>query len=89
MALGAQSRDVLRLIVRQGAWLAGCGISLGLAAAFSLTRLMASMLYGVKPSDFPTFAAMAALLGAVALLASYLPSRRAMALDPVAALRHE
>jgi putative ABC transport system permease protein len=89
MALGAQPGDVLRLILRQGAWLAGCGIALGLAAAFALTRLMGSMLYGVKPSDFPTFAAMAALLGAVALLASYLPSRRAMALDPVAALRHE
>jgi putative ABC transport system permease protein len=89
MALGAQARDVRRLIVRQGAWLAGCGIALGLAAALALTRLMASMLYGVKPSDFPTFAVMAALLGAVALLASYLPSRRAMALDPVAALRHE
>ena len=89
MALGAQPGDVARLIVGQGAWLAGCGISLGLAAAFALTRYMASMLYGVEPSDFPTFAVMAAMLGAVALLASYLPSRRAMALDPVAALRHE
>jgi putative ABC transport system permease protein len=89
MALGAQSGDVLRLIMRQGALLAVCGIALGLAGAFALTHLMESMLYGVKPSDFPTFAAMAALLGAVALLASYLPSRRAMALDPVAALRHE
>jgi putative ABC transport system permease protein len=89
MALGAQTGDVTRLIVSQGARLAGCGISLGLAAAFALTRYMASMLYGVEPSDFPTFAAMAAMLGAVALLASYLPSRRAMALDPVAALRHQ
>jgi ABC-type antimicrobial peptide transport system permease subunit len=89
MALGAQPGDVARLIVGQGAWLAGCGISLGLAAAFALTRYMASMLYEVEPSDFPTFAVMAAMLGAVALLASYLPSRRAMALDPVAALRHE
>jgi putative ABC transport system permease protein len=89
MALGAQTGDVARLIVSQGARLAGCGISLGLAAAFALTRYMASMLYGVEPSDFPTFAAMAAMLGAVALLASYLPSRRAMALDPVAALRHQ
>jgi putative ABC transport system permease protein len=89
MALGAQSVDVRWMILRQGAWLAGCGLVFGLAAAFGLTRLMASMLYGVKPSDFPTFAAMAALLGAVALLASYLPSRRAMRLDPVSALRHE
>ena len=89
MALGAQPGDVAWLIVSQGAWLAGCGIALGLAAAFALTRYMASMLYAVKPSDFPTFAVMAAMLGAVALLASYLPSRRAMALDPVVALRHE
>ena len=89
MALGAQPGDVAWLIVRQGARLAAFGIALGLAAAFALTRFMASMLYGVEPSDFPTFAAMAATLGAVALLASYFPSRRAMALDPVAALRHE
>lgn len=89
MALGAQPGDVLRLVMGQSAWLAGAGILVGLAAALALTRVMASMLYGVMPSDFPTFAAMAALLGVVALLASYLPSRRAMALDPVAALRHE
>ena len=89
MALGAQRGDVARLIVGQGARLAGSGILIGLAAAYALTRYMASMLYGVKASDFPTFAAMAVMLGAVALLASYLPSRRAMALDPVAALRHE
>jgi putative ABC transport system permease protein len=89
MALGAQPGDVARLIVRQGAWLAACGIALGLGAALAVTRYMASMLYGVEPSDFATFAAMSALLGAVALLASYLPSRRAMALDPVAALRQD
>jgi putative ABC transport system permease protein len=89
MALGAQRGDVAWLIVRQGASLAALGISLGLVAAFALTRYMASMLYGIQPSDFPTFAAMAAMLGAVALLASFLPSRRAMALDPMAALRYE
>jgi putative ABC transport system permease protein len=89
MALGAQPGDVARLIVRQGALLAGCGIGLGLAAAFALTRFMAGMLYGVEPSDFPTFAGMSAALGAVALLASYLPARRAMALDPTVALRHD
>jgi len=89
VAMGAQPGDVIRLILGQGALLAGAGIAAGLAAALGLTRLMASMLYQIKPTDFPTFAGMAVLLGAVATLASYLPSRRAMALDPVAALRHE
>jgi len=89
MALGAQPGDVARMIVRQGAWLAGSGIAIGLGTAFALTRYMSSMLYGVEPSDFRTFAAIAGLLGAVALLASYLPSRRAMALDPVEALRRD
>jgi len=89
VALGAQPGDVLKLIVGQGARLAACGIALGLAAAFALTRLMASMLYSVKATDAFTFALISLLLGGVALAASYLPSRRAMALDPVAALRHE
>jgi len=89
MALGARPGDVLKLVLGQGARLAACGIAAGLAAAFGLTRLMASMLYQVKPADAWTFAAISVLLGAVALAASYLPSRRAMALDPVAALRHE
>jgi putative ABC transport system permease protein len=89
MALGAQSRDVLQLIVGQGARLAAFGIAAGLSAAVALTRLMASMLYGVKATDAYTFAAISVLLGAVALAACYLPSRRAMALDPVTALRHE
>jgi putative ABC transport system permease protein len=89
MALGAQSRDVLQLVVGQGARLAAFGIASGLSAAVALTRLMASMLYGVKATDAYTFAAISLLLGAVALAACYLPSRRAMALDPVTALRHE
>jgi putative ABC transport system permease protein len=88
-AMGAQPRDVLQLVLRRGARLAGCGIAAGLAIAFALTRLMSAMLYGVKATDAFTFAGIALLLGAVALLASYLPSRRAMALDPLAALRHE
>jgi putative ABC transport system permease protein len=88
-ALGAQRGDVLRLVLGQGAQMAALGIVLGLAGALALTRFMASMLYGVKPTDFFTFAAISLLLGAVALIASYIPSRRAMALDPVAALRHE
>jgi putative ABC transport system permease protein len=80
---------VIKLVLGHGARLAAYGIVIGLAAAFGLTRLMESMLFGVSPRDFYTFAAISALLGAVALAASYLPSRRAMALDPVAALRHE
>ena len=89
MALGAESPHILRLVVGQGARLAAYGIAAGLAASFGLTRLMAGMLYEVHPADAYTFAAIALLLGAVALLASYLPSRRAMALDAVTALRHE
>jgi putative ABC transport system permease protein len=89
VALGAQSSDVLKLVLGQGARLAGYGIAAGLAGAFGLTRLMATMLYGVTPTDAYTFAAISVLLGAVALAASYLPSRRALALDPVTALRHE
>ena len=88
-ALGAQPTAVLKLILGQGARLAACGIALGMAAAFALTRLMANLLYQVKPTDAWTFSAVPLLLGAVALLASYIPSRRAMALDPMAALRHE
>jgi len=89
VAMGARPGDVLKLVVGQGARLAACGIALGLAGAFALTRLMTSMLYSVRATDALTFAAISLLLGGVALAASYLPSRRAMALDPVAALRHE
>jgi predicted permease len=89
MALGAESGNVIKLILGHGARLAASGIAIGLVLAFGLTRLMASMLFGVSPRDFYTFAAISALLGAVALAASYLPALRAMALEPAAALRHE
>ena len=89
VALGAQPGDVLKLVLGQGARLAGYGIAAGLVLAFALTRLMASMLYAVKATDAYTFAAIPLLLGGVALAASYLPSRRALALDPVIALRDE
>ncbi len=89
MALGAQRSHVFGLIVGFGARLAALGIVLGLAGAFLLTRLMASMLYSVNPTDFYTFATISLSLAAVAVAASYIPSRRAMALDPVVALRHE
>jgi putative ABC transport system permease protein len=89
MALGAERAQVMRMILGQGAALAAVGIALGLIAAFALTRFLQSMLFGVDPHDFYTFASIAALLALVALFAAYLPSRRATALDPVNALRHE
>jgi putative ABC transport system permease protein len=89
MALGAQRRDVLRMVLGEGARMAGFGIVVGLGLAFGLTRLMSTMLFGVNPTDAYTFAGISILLAIVALFASYLPSRRAMALNPVTALRHQ
>jgi predicted permease len=89
MALGAQRRNVLVMVLSHGGRLAGLGITIGLVAALAMTHLMASFLYGVQPADPATFAAVALLLGAVALLACYLPARRAMRVEPTVALRHE
>jgi len=89
MALGAERTDVLRLVVGHGLRLALIGVGVGLAAALGLTRLMSSMLYGVRPTDLVTFVAVSLLLGGVALLASYVPARRASTVDPMVALRHE
>jgi putative ABC transport system permease protein len=89
MALGAQPDEVRKLILGQGARLAVYGIVAGWIGAGLLNRWMGSMLYGVSPTDAWTFGAISILLAVVALLASYLPSRRAMGLDPMAALRHE
>jgi putative ABC transport system permease protein len=89
IALGAQPAGLLGMFVRHGLWLAGIGAALGLVAAAGLTRLMSSLLFGVTALDPVTYAAVSALLIAAAVLASYLPARRALALDPVQALRAE
>jgi predicted permease len=89
MALGAARGDVLRMIVMQGAKLAGIGVAVGLVGAFGLTRLLAGLLYGVKAADPLTFAGVALAIGLVALAASYIPALRAAAVDPNQALRHE
>jgi predicted permease len=89
IALGAQRSDVMRLVLREGAKMALVGIVAGLAAAYGLTRLMANQLFGVTPHDPSTYLAVAVLLMLVALIACYVPARRAMRLDPVAALRCE
>jgi len=89
MALGARPKDVLALIVKHGAKLALAGVAIGITAGLGLTRLMASLLYGVGPTDLVTFGSVATGLILVALAACYIPARRAMHIDPMVALRHE
>ena len=89
MALGAARQDVVRLIIGQGMPLVGVGIAVGLAGAFALSRVLRSLLYGVSPTDAVTFAGVAVLLAVVAVVAAYLPARRAAAVDPMVALRTE
>ncbi len=86
MALGAGRTEVIRMVVRQGLSLAAIGILLGLGGAFALTRVMSTLLFEVSVTDPATFAAVVALLAIVALLACYIPARRATKIDPVVAL---
>jgi len=89
VALGARREDVLQMVLGQSAKMALVGVGIGVVAAAGLTELMRSLLFGVSPRDPLTFAAVAGLLIVVALLASYIPARRAMLIAPIVALRHE
>ncbi len=89
MALGAGRGKVFGMVIGEGALLAGLGIFVGLTGALAVTKLMASALFGVVPHDFLTFSVVSLLLGVVALLACYVPARRAMQVDPMIALRYE
>ena len=88
-ALGAQQGELKRMFVRQGLTLAGVGVAIGLGAAAALTRLMSTLLYGVTPLDPLTYAVVPVILAIATVLASYLPARRAVSVDPVEALRSE
>lgn len=89
VALGASAGDMLRLVIVSGLSLAGIGLAVGLAAAFGLTRVLASLLFGVKATDPVAFGAVAGTLALVAWLAAYIPARRATHIDPIIALRYE
>jgi putative ABC transport system permease protein len=89
VALGAQRTDVLRLVINQGMVFVGSGVAAGLVGSVGLTRLMSALLFGVSPTDVGTFASVAFLLACIALLACWIPARRATRLDPVIALRSE
>jgi putative ABC transport system permease protein len=89
MALGAQTVDVLKLVIRQGMVLVFAGLAIGLVAALALTRLMSGLLFGVSATDPMTFLMIGILLAVVALLACYIPARRAAKVDPMVALHYE
>jgi ABC-type antimicrobial peptide transport system permease subunit len=89
VALGAKGSNVFGMVLREAAWLAGIGILIGIVGAFGVTRVIASMLIGVSPTDPLSFGSVALFLTLVAMLASYIPARRAMRVDPLTALRNE
>jgi len=89
MALGARSADVFGMVLSEGIRMTLSGVTIGVLAALALTRLMASLLFGVRPTDPMTFTAVALLLTAIAVLACFVPARRAAKVDPMVALRYE
>jgi putative ABC transport system permease protein len=89
MALGARGSDVLKLVIRQGLILITVGVTIGLAGALALTRVLSSFLYGVGATDHATFAESSGLLAGAALLACYIPARKATKVDPMIVLRNE
>jgi putative ABC transport system permease protein len=89
MALGAARRDVLRLVVGQGVTLAAVGVVIGIVAALGVTQFIKTLLYNVTASDPLSFSVVAVFLGVVAIVASYVPARRAMRVDPIIALRND
>jgi putative ABC transport system permease protein len=89
MAMGAKRSDVLWMVVGQGMFLTLIGVAIGVAGAFVLTRFLSTLLYGVRPTDPVTFVVVPLLLACVALFACYVPARRAIRVDPMAALRYE
>jgi putative ABC transport system permease protein len=89
MALGAQRKDLLQMVLRQGARMIAAGLALGLAGSLALGRVISTLLFGVKATDWPTYLAVALTLVLVSLLAAYVPARRAASVDPLVALRSE
>jgi len=89
MALGASGNEILRLVLKEGMRLALAGVAAGIAVALGFARLMSSLLFGVRPTDPATLIVLPLLLTGAALLAAYVPARRATRVDPMAALRHE
>ena len=89
MALGAEPQDILKLVVSQGLVLALVGVTCGVTAAFGLTRLLSSLLYGLSPADPATFTILSLFSTGVAALASYFPARRAAKVDPIIAIRYQ